>query len=115
MAKRRLKQPKKLHHAHAPGTFQDSPATLTVQHPHAAGIDVHSDKHVVCVGPGLVREFGAYTADLQAIVAHLRAHAITTVALESTSIYWIPLFELLEAEGFEVSVVRGSPRARGVT
>ena len=69
MAKRRLKQPKKFHHAHTPGKFQDSPATLTVQHPHAAGIDVHSDLHVVCVGPGLVREFGAYTADLQAIVA----------------------------------------------
>ena len=105
MAKRRLKQPKKFHHAHVPGPFRDSPATLTVQNPHAAGIDVHSDLHVVCVGPGLVRDFGAYTADLQAIVAHLRAQAITTVALESTSIYWIPLFELLEAEGFEVALV----------
>lgn len=105
MAKRRLKQPKKLHHAHAPDIFQDSPAALTVQNPHAAGIDVHSDMHVVCVGPGLVRQFGAYTVDLQAIVAHLRAHGITTVALESTSIYWIPLFELLEAAGFEVYLV----------
>lgn len=105
MAKRRLKHPKKLHRARAPGSFQANPATLTVQHPHAAGIDVHSDLHVVCVGPDLVREFGAYSADLQAIVAYLRAHAITTVALESTSIYWIPLFELLEAEGFEVSLI----------
>jgi transposase len=105
MAKRRLKQPKKLHHAHRPGPLQDNPATLTVQHPHAAGIDVHSDLHVVCVGPGLVRDFGAYTGDLQAIVAYLRAQGITTVALESTSVYWIPLFELLEAEGFEVYLV----------
>jgi transposase len=103
MAKRRLKKPKKLHHA--PGPFQDRPVPLTVQNPHAAGIDVHSDLHVVCVGPDLVREFAAYTADLQAIVAHLRAHGITTVALESTSIYWIPLFELLEAEGFAVYLV----------
>jgi transposase len=105
MAKRRLKQPKKFHHAHTPGTFQGSPATLTVQNPHAAGIDVHSDLHVVGVGPGLVREFAAYTADLHAIVTHLRAHAITTVAMESTSIYWVPLFELLEAEGFTVYLI----------
>lgn len=104
MTKRRLKQPKKLR-TRTPSNFRDSAATLVVQHPHAAGIDVHSDLHVVCVGIGQVREFGAYTADLQAIVAHLRAHGITTVALESTSIYWIPLFELLEAEGFEVYLV----------
>lgn len=105
MAKRRLKRPKQLHHTHAPDHPQDRPVTLTVQNPQAAGIDVHSDLHVVCVGPGLVREFGAYTADLQALVAHLRAHAITTVALKSTSIYWIPLFELLEVEGFAVQLV----------
>jgi len=38
-----------------------------VQHPHAAGIDVHSDTHIVGVGPGPVRTFGAYTAAVQAI------------------------------------------------
>jgi hypothetical protein len=43
-----------------------------VQNPHAAGIDVHSDNHVVCVGPGRVETFGAYTADLHAIADHLR-------------------------------------------
>ena len=105
MAKRRLKQPKRFHKAPAPAIFQDSPDPLTVQNPHAAAIDVHSDLHVVCVGPSSVSEFGVYTADLHAIVAHLRVNGITTVAMESTSIYWVPLFELLEAEGFEVYLI----------
>ena len=105
MAKRKLKQPPNRHPPHAPGNFRGCPATLTVHNPHAAGIDVHSDKHVVCVGPGLVQDFGAYTADLQAIVAHLRRYGITAVAMESTGVYWIPLYELLEAEGFAVSLV----------
>jgi len=60
MAKRKLKQPPNRHPPHAPGNFRGCPATLTVHNPHAAGIDVHSDKHVVCVGPGLVQDFGAY-------------------------------------------------------
>src|SRR5687767_3253344 len=70
-------------------------AALDVVHPHAAAIDVHSDLHVVCVGPDQVRSFGAYTVDLHAIAAHLAAHKVTTVVLESTGVYWVPLFELL--------------------
>lgn len=80
-------------------------APMEIKNPHAAGIDVHSDNHVVCVGQGLVETFGAYTDDLLAIVAHLRSYKITTVVMESTGVYWIPLFELLEAEGFEVLLV----------
>ena len=71
----------------------------------AAGIDVHSDNHVVCVGPGQVCTFGAYTADLHAIAAYLRQAGVTTVALESTGVYWIPLFEHLEAQGFACYLV----------
>src|SRR6516165_4914303 len=84
---------------------------LPVQHPHAAGIDVGSRSHWVCVGftadaaSCLIREFPAHTAGLQAIAAFLREHQVTTVALESTGVYWIPLFELLQAEGFEVFLV----------
>src|SRR5438874_138018 len=78
---------------------------LEIMHPHAAGIDVHSDTHVVCIGPGEVQSFGAFTVDLHAIVAHLRGHGITTVAMESTGVYWIPLFDLLEAEDFAVQLV----------
>jgi transposase len=80
-------------------------APLAVVHPHAAAIDVHSDNHVVCVGPQQVQTFGAYTADLHALADHLSRHGVTTVVLESTSVYWIPLFEVLEARGFEVLLI----------
>jgi transposase len=78
---------------------------LAVVHPHAAAIDVHADNHVVCVGPGQVQTFGAYTCDLEALAAHLRGHGVTTVVLESTGVYWIALFELLAARGLEVFLV----------
>src|SRR5262249_40565640 len=84
---------------------------LPVQHPHAAGIDVGSRSHWVCVGftteaaSCLIQEFPAHTAGLQAIAAFLREHQVTTVALESTGVYWVPLFELLQAGGFEVLLV----------
>jgi transposase len=89
---------------------RDTPVALTVVHPHAAGIDVHSDMHMVCVPPGRegddpVRSFGANTGDLLAIADWLQQCGVTTVAMESTGVYWIPLFETLEARGFEVSLV----------
>jgi transposase len=75
----------------------------------AAGIDVGSDRHVVAVPVGRddvsVREFGAFTSDLKALAAWLSKCGITTVAMESTGVYWIPLFELLEQDGFEVKLV----------
>jgi transposase len=88
---------------------RQQPVMLTIRHPHAAGIDVHSDMHMVCVpadrDPEPVRRFGGNTCDLEAIADWLKQCAITTVALESTGVYWIPLFELLEARGFEVWLV----------
>jgi transposase len=81
---------------------------LAVVHAHAAAIDVHSDNHVVCVGPQQVKTFGSYTVDLQAIADHLSDHGVMTVVLESTGVYWIALFELLEARGFEVFLVEPS-------
>jgi transposase len=84
---------------------------LPVQHSHAAGIDIGSRSHWVCVGfttdaaSCLIREFPAHTAGLQAIAAFLREHQVKSIALESTGIYWIPLYELLQAEGFEVILV----------
>jgi transposase len=78
----------------------------------AAGIDIGSRTHWVCVGytadpndDQRIREFSAYTDGLRSIVGYLREYGVTTVAMESTGIYWIPLFELLEAEGFEVFLV----------
>lgn len=106
---------------------RDQPPTLTVLHPYAAGIDVHADMHMVCVPPasaaaapteaasGLpthVRRFGSYSDDLAAIAAWLRACGVTTVAMESTGVYWIPLFELLEAQGFEVWLVEPGQLSR---
>src|SRR4029077_20019623 len=70
---------------------------LPVQHAHAAGIDIGSRSHWVCVGFStdaascLIREFPAHTAGLKAIAAFLREHQVNTIAMESTGIYWIPL------------------------
>ena len=84
---------------------------LPVLRPHAAGVDIGSRSHWVCVGfateadSGLTREFPAHTLGLRAIVAFLREHQVNSVALESTGIYWVALYELLQAEGFEVLLV----------
>lgn len=76
---------------------------------HAAGIDIGSDRHLVAVPEGSdevsVREFGAFTSDLHDIADWLEKCGVTTVAMESTGVYWIPLFELLEQQGFEVKLV----------
>jgi transposase len=91
-------------------------APLNVINPDAAGIDVHSNMHMVCVpadrDANPVRQFGANTADLHEIVAWLKKCRIKTVALESTGVYWIPLFELLESEGLEVNLVEPGQLSR---
>src|SRR6266542_2609211 len=75
----------------------------------AAGIDIGSERHMVAVPEGRdevsVREFGAFTADLQALADWLQQCGVTTVAMESTGVYWIPLCELLDRRGFEVKLV----------
>jgi transposase len=83
---------------------------LPVTHRHAAGIDIGSRTHWVCVEFGNddsdgIREFPAHTEGLHQLLAFLRQHQVATVAMESTSIYWIPLYELLESNGFEVLLV----------
>lgn len=76
---------------------------------HAAGVDIGAEEIVVCVAANentqLVRGFGNYTVDLNAIADWLTEHGIKTVAMESTGIYWIPLFELLEKRGFECLLI----------
>jgi transposase len=83
--------------------------TLSAVHPKAAGIDVGNSSHWVAVMPDLpgptVREFGTFTQDLHAIAQWLLACGVTTVALESTGVYWIALFEVLEGYGLEVCLV----------
>jgi transposase len=111
--------------AGSPRPPRDTPAALAVLRPNAAGIDIHSDMHMVCVPagspaavagdgglPANVRRFGANSCDLHAIAAWLRACGVTTVAMESTGVYWVPLFELLEAGGFEVWLVEPGQLSR---
>jgi transposase len=75
----------------------------------AAGIDVGSKSHFVAVPEGCadicVREFRSFTTDLHALADWLESCGITTIAMESTGVYWIPLYELLESRGFEVLLV----------
>lgn len=75
----------------------------------AAGIDVGSEFHFVAVPSDRdlkpVQRFAAFTADLRALADWLAKCGIKTVVMESTGVYWIPLFELLEARGFEVLLV----------
>ena len=84
-------------------------AALTITHPNAAGIDIGSASHFVAVPPDRddhpVREFASFTADLNALADWLRACGVDRVAMESTGVYWIPLFERLEARGFTVLLV----------
>lgn len=85
---------------------------FVVVHPRAAGIDVGNHSHWVAVPPDscpgggpTVRKFGTFTADLQAIANWLVDCGVSTVALESTGVYWIPLFEVLESRGLKVCLV----------
>ncbi|WP_145026387.1 IS110 family RNA-guided transposase, partial [Geobacter argillaceus] len=75
----------------------------------AAGIDIGSKSHFVAVPEGVdeepVREFSTFTDDLERLAEWLLACGITTVAMESTGIYWIPVFEILESRGLEVKLV----------
>ncbi len=86
-----------------PDCYRDS---LPVRYRHAAGIDVGSRSHWVAAlgldGTIGVAEFETYTDGLLALVAWLRERGVTTVALEATGIYGDPLFDMLEAAGFEV-------------
>jgi transposase len=86
---------------------------LQVVHPHAAGIDIGGSlSHFVAleVAPGVleVREFGCDTEELYAVRAYLLQHGVTTVALESTGVYWIPLYDLLQEAGLDVYLVNPS-------
>src|SRR6202045_309830 len=82
---------------------------LTITNPDAAGIDIGSQIHYVAVPEGRaqesVRSFGAYTAQLDELVQWLKDWRIKTVAMESTGVYWIPLYQKLEEAGFEVLLV----------
>jgi len=76
---------------------------------YAAGIDIGSKSHFVAVPEGTdeqpVREFSTFTADLERLAEWLISCGVTTVAMESTGVYWIPVFEIMESRGLEVKLV----------
>lgn len=82
---------------------------LPVLNPHAAGIDVGDTKYDVAISDGHsgfeTREYLSFTEDLQALVEWLKQEGITTVAIESTGIYWLNLYLLLEEAGIEPYLV----------
>jgi len=90
-------------------TRRRSSGQLSTIHPDAAGIDIGSTFHVVAVprhrDEQPVRTFRTFSGDLHQLADWLHAVGITTVAMESTGVYWIPVFEILEARGFEVLLV----------
>ena len=83
--------------------------SMEMVNPNAAGIDIGSEEHWVAVPADRdeqpVRSFGCFTADLYALADWLEQCGIQTVAMESTGVYWIPLFQVLETRGFEVKLV----------
>ena len=89
--------------------LQSEDPGLEVVHPHAAGIDVGNGAHYVAVRPDRdlepVRRFECFTADLHRLADWLRSCGVKTVAMQSTGVYWIPIYEILEDRGFEVYLV----------
>src|SRR5882672_2527427 len=89
--------------------IQSEDLRLEVIHPDAAGIDIGNESHYVAVPPGRdsqsVRRFGCTTAELKAMAAWLKQCRIQTVAMQSTGVYWVAVFDILEETGFEVFLV----------
>lgn len=96
---------------------KSKPTGLPVIHERAAGIDIGSRFHVVAVGAELCEEpvqtFQAFTSDLQRMADWLVATGIKTVAMESTGVYWVPVYEVLEGRGIEV-VLANAREAKAV-
>jgi transposase len=86
--------------------LQSDDPGLEVVHPHAAGIDIGNESHFVAVAPGRdpepVREFGSWTADLLRMAAWLKSCGVQDVVMQSTGVYWIAAYEVLEEAGFKV-------------
>jgi transposase len=84
-------------------------AAWKIVHPDAAGIDIGSDAHYVAVPPERdeqpVREFGCHTKDLIELADWVSSCGVKTVALEATGVYWVALYDVLEARGLEVWLV----------
>ncbi len=94
---------------HRRGTSRVSVSVLERINPNAAGIDCGSTEHYVAVppdrDPSPVQSFKTFTSDLVRLADWLARCRITSVAREATGVYWIPLYEILDARGFDVRLV----------
>jgi len=90
-------------------TLQSGDLSLEVVHPDAAGIDIGNESHYVAVPPTRdsqpIRRFGCTTAELKQMANWLKQCAIRTIAMQSTGVYWIAVYDILEEAGFEVYLV----------
>jgi transposase len=89
--------------------IQSEDISLEVIHPDAAGIDIGNESHYVAVPPARdsqpIRRFGCTTAELKEMALWLKQCAIRTVAMQSTGVYWIAVYDILEEAGLEVYLV----------
>lgn len=96
-------------HPRRPKTPRVSPSVLDRVNPHVAGIDCGSEAHFVAVPPDRdptpVQSFRTFTPDLYRLADWLTHCRVKSVAMEATGVYWIPIYEILEARGFEVHLV----------
>lgn len=110
MAKKKsVPKPKRRQRGGFPIDNAPLPKSLGTVNLNAAGIDIGSTQHYVAVpidrDESCVRCFGTFTSDLHSLADWLKECGIETVAMESTGVYWIPIFELLESRGFELKLV----------
>ena len=89
--------------------IQSEDLSLEVVHPHAAGIDIGNESHYVAVPSTRdsqpVRRFGCTTVELKVMAEWLKQCGIRTVAMQSTGVYWIAVYDILEAAGLDVYLV----------
>lgn len=103
-----MKLPSNQHRSQSGKSEKASSHLEQINH-NAAGIDLGGFEHWVCVAPDKaeknVRRFGCFTPDLMAMADWLMECGVTTVAMEATGVYWIPVFQILEARGLQVRLV----------
>lgn len=96
-------------HNQTKGTFTTKSKGLACINPNVAGLDIGASSVFACVGlhnsMQEVREFPTFTADLKTLVAWLKQRNVRSVAMESTGVYWIPVYDILAESGFEVLLV----------
>src|SRR5437868_57171 len=85
-----------------------NPLELPILDPHAAGVDVGSEKFFSSVGGKEPRVFLTVTSQMKQLCEHFKAEGVRTVAMEATGVYWINLYDVLEEAGFKVVVANGA-------